>query len=40
MSSVQKSELSVDAFHKQCWEKFTEDHKILTPVFLLEAEKP
>ncbi len=34
----QNSELSIDAFHKQCWEDFTEDHKILTPIFHLELD--
>ena len=36
----QKSELSIDAFHKECWESFTEDHEVLTPVFHLESETP
>ncbi len=32
----QNSKLSIDDFHKECWEKYTEGHKVLTPVFYLD----
>lgn len=35
----QNSKLSIDDFHKECWEKYTEDHKVLTPIFYLDDLK-
>jgi hypothetical protein len=32
------STLPGDAYHKQCWEQFTERHEVLTPAFHLESE--
>jgi len=37
MEAFQNSTLPVDAFHKQCWQQFTEKHEILTPIFHVES---
>jgi len=36
MAVFQASSLEIDWFHKQCWEQFTEQHEVLSPMFHLE----
>lgn len=38
MDVFRSSTLPGDAYHKQCWEQFTEQHEVLTPVFHAESE--
>jgi hypothetical protein len=36
ISVFRESSLAIDHFHKQCWERFTEQHEVLAPIFHLE----
>ncbi|MES2344882.1 MAG: DUF6176 family protein [Chlamydiota bacterium] len=36
MAVFRASSLEIDGFHRQCWEQFTEQHQVLSPVFHLE----
>jgi len=38
MTVFRDSTLSSDAFHKQCWKQFTEQHEVLTPIFHAESK--
>lgn len=39
MAVFRSSTLPGDDFHKQCWKRFTEQHKVLTPVFHMENQE-
>jgi len=36
LAVFRNSSLPGDAFHKECWKQFTEQHEVLTPVFHME----
>lgn len=38
MDIFRNSTLPGDAFHKQCWQQFTEQHEVLKPVLHVESE--
>jgi len=38
MDVFRNSTLPGDAYHKQCWNQFTEQHEVLNPVFHAEGE--
>jgi len=37
MQVFEKSQLSIDLFHKQCGKELIQDHQRLTPIFYLES---